>query len=383
MRFGSGHLAYCTNIHPAESWAETFAALSTHALDVRNRVLFSSNPQSFALGLRLSARAARELLEGEHLPEFKRWLDREHCYVFTINGFPCGDFHGTRVKENVFRPDWTTDERLDYTKRLFTILAEILPEGVDGSVSTLPGSHKTFGADETAIFARLEELAVFLDELSASSGRDLHLGLEPEPLGLFENTAETLAFFGRMLATSPDPARLLRRIGINYDACHFALEYEDARPSLDALVSAGLRISKIHLSSALALDPRDPTAVWKIAAFGEPVYSHQVVARGEDGTLRRHLDLPDALASLRMCEGAYAAEWRVHFHIPLDAEPAAPLRSTRGQVRDVLAWRRDHPDACRHFEIETYTWGVLPDDLQRPVVEQIAGEYQWVEENAK
>ena len=392
MRFGSGHLAYCTNIHPAESWAETFAALSIHALEVRNRVLefgirnseFGMEEEpAFALGLRLSAQAAGELLTGENLADFKRWLDRENCYVFTINGFPYGDFHGTRVKENVFRPDWTTDERLDYTKRLFTILAALLPEGVDGSVSTLPGSHKTFGADEAAMFARLDALAAFLEDLSTASGRDLHLGLEPEPLGHFENTAETLAFFERMKAASPDPDRLLRRIGINFDTCHFALQYEDVRVSLGTLVSAGLRISKIHLSSALALDPRDPAAVRKIAAFDEPVYSHQVVARGEDGTLRRHLDLPDALASLRTYEGSQADEWRVHFHIPLDAEPAAPLRSTRGQVRDVLAWRCDHPDACRHFEIETYTWGVLPDDLQRPVVEQLAGEYQWVEENAK
>lgn len=378
MQFGSGHLAYCTNIHPAESWEETFRALSTHALQVRDRVFSSSNPQSFALGLRLSARAARELLEGENLADFKRWLSQKNCYVFTINGFPYGDFHGTRVKENVFKPDWTTQERLDYTKQLFTILAEILPEGVDGSVSTLPGSHKTFGADETAIFARLEEIAVFLDDLSAQSGRDLHLGLEPEPLGHFENTTETLAFFERMKAVSPDPSRLLRRIGINFDTCHFALEYEFAATSLDALTAAGLRISKIHLSSALALDPRDTAAVEKIAGFDEPVYFHQVIARGEDNRLRRYLDLPDALASLRTIEGSYAEEWRVHFHIPLDAEPAPPLRSTRQQVRDVLAWRRDHPDACTHYEIETYTWGVLPDDLQRPVVEQIAGEYRWV-----
>ena len=390
MQFGSGHLAYCTNIHPAESWAETFQALSTHALQVRDRVIEcgmrnaecgTEEKGSFALGLRLSSRAARELLEGENLADFKRWLDRENCYVFTINGFPYGDFHGTRVKENVFKPDWTTRERLDYTKRLFTILAKILPEGVDGSVSTLPGSHKTFGADETAIFARLEELAVFLDHLSAQSGRDLHLGLEPEPLGYFENTTETLAFFDRMKAASPDPARLLRRIGINFDACHFALEYEFAAASLDTLTSAGLRISKIHLSSALTLDPRDAEAVRKIAGFDEPVYFHQVIARGEDNRLRRYLDLPDALASLRTCEGAYAEEWRVHFHIPLDAEPAPPLRSTRQQVRDVLAWRRDHPDACTHYEIETYTWGVLPEDLQRPVVDQIAGEYRWVLED--
>jgi hypothetical protein len=43
-----------------------------------------------------------------------------------------------------------------------------------------------------------------------------------------------------------------------------------------------------------------------------------------------------------------------------------------------LRWRKEHPLACLHYEIKTYTWGVLPDDLQRPVEEQIAGEYAWV-----
>lgn len=375
MRFGHGHLAYCTNIHPAESWEDTFRAISTHALEVRDQVAKAGEP--YAIGLRLSARAAKELLEGNRLEHFKTWLADENAYVFTINGFPYGDFHGTRVKENVFKPDWTTSERLDYTKQLFLILSEILPEGVDGSVSTLPGSHKTFGADEAAIFANLEALAAFLDELSEKSGRDLHLGLEPEPLGHFENTEETLAFFERMKTASPDPARLLRRLGINYDACHFALQYEDARTSLDALVAAGLRISKIHLSSAISLDPRHDEAVKAIGRFQEPVYFHQVIARSEDGALKRFIDLPDALSAHEP-----AVEWRVHFHIPLDADPSAPLGSTRQQVIDVLSWRRDHPEGCTHYEIETYTWGVLPEAMQRPVVEQIAAEYRWVEANA-
>jgi sugar phosphate isomerase/epimerase len=376
MRFGSGHLAYCTNIHPAESWEETFQALSTHAMAVRDSV--GSREEPYAIGLRLSSRASIELLEGTRLADFKRWLDEENAYVFTINGFPYGDFHGTRVKENVFKPDWTTKDRLDYTQRLFTILAAILPQGVDGSVSTLPGSHKTFHAEEAPIFANLEAMAVFLDDLSEKSKRDFHLGLEPEPLGHFENTAETLAFFERLKAASPDPARILRRIGINYDACHFALQYEEAGTSLDSLIAAGLRISKIHLSSAVALDPRNPSAVEALAGFDEPIYFHQVLARSSDESIRRFVDLPDALAALRDGNGGDAEEWRVHFHIPLDAEPEPPLASTRQQVMDVLAWRRDHPDACTHYEIETYTWGVLPNALHRPVVDQIAAEYRWV-----
>ena len=387
MKFHASHLSYCTNIHPAETWAETSAMLRTHVLAVRDRLRAAGSlgaEEAFAIGLRLSAVAARELLAGTNLEEFKSWLEETNTYVFTINGFPYGSFHGTRVKEQVFKPDWTERARLDYTKDLFKILAVIARPGTGASVSTLPGSHKTFAADETVIIRHLIELAGWLDTLTAETGHDFHLGLEPEPLGHFENTVETLAFFERLHADAPDPEIIRRRIGVNYDACHFALEYDTARESLDALTAAGIRISKIHLSSALALDPRDPAALAAIRAFDEPVYFHQVLLRPAEGSISRFIDLPaffEAITTEAIDPAAFE-EMRVHFHIPLDAEPAAPLRSTRDQTREVLAWKKVHPSACPHYEIETYTWGVLPEGLQRPVEEQIAGEYAWVLGNA-
>lgn len=366
------HLAYCTNIHPAETWEETLNALQEHTLKVRDRVVDSGTP--YAIGLRLSALAARELLEGDHLPAFRDWLARENCYVFTINGFPYGAFHGTRVKENVYRPDWSTQDRLTYTCQLFEILAQLAPAGREGSVSTLPGSFKAFQADEALLFANLEACARHLDALSESSGLDLHLGLEPEPLGHFENTEDTLAFFERFLAQSSERDLLLRRVGINYDTCHFAVEFDNCHQSLDAFRSAGLRISKVHLSNALAFDLDDPAAVEAIRRFDEPVYLHQLIANRKP--LLRFPDLPEvrptALDNLPA-----GTEARVHFHIPLYSEPATPLRSTKSHVRDLLAYRREHPDFCSHFEIETYTWGVLPAELQKPIVDQIAEEYRW------
>jgi sugar phosphate isomerase/epimerase len=387
MKFHRSHLSYCTNIHPAETWAETSLMLKTHVLGVRNRLRSEGMlglEEAFAIGLRLSAVAARELLQGDHLAEFKDWLEETNTYVFTINGFPYGSFHGTRVKEQVFKPDWTEQARVDYTKDLFRILAAIARPGTGASVSTLPGSHKTFHADEAPIRGNLIELATWLENLASETGHDFHLGLEPEPLGHFENTGETLAFFERLHATAPDSEVLRRRIGVNYDACHFALEYDPARTSLDALAAAGIRISKIHLSSALALDPRDPSALAGIRAFDEPVYFHQVLLRDGSGAVTRFPDLAlffDAVER-NAIDPAGFVEMRVHFHIPLDAEPAEPLRSTRGQTREVLAWRNDHPEACQHYEIETYTWSVLPGNLQRPVEAQIAGEYEWVLANA-
>ena len=370
------HLAYCTNIHPAETWAETFHVLKTDVLAVRDRV---SGDEKFAIGLRLSAQAAQELLEENRLDEFASWLESENCYVFTINGFPYGAFHGTRVKEKVYQPDWTKLARLVYTEQLFTIIDRLCPEESGGSVSTLPGSFKEFEADEKLIFENLYSLALTIEHLSMKSGKDLHLGLEPEPLGHFENTEETLAFFERFFAWADkkdvDPAPIRKHIGINYDTCHFALEFDDCHQSLNALTEAGLRISKIHLSNALSFDPQNEEALTAIQQFNEPTYLHQVILNTDP--LTRFKDLPE------FTEPTTATEGRIHFHVPLYSEPLAPLASTLDHAEAALHYLKDHPQACPHLEIETYTWGVLPDQLQKPLTDQISSEYQWVFETAR
>ena len=372
------HLAYCTNIHPAESWEETLRVLKTHTLKVRDQVCPTDS--AYAIGLRLSARAASELLEGDHLSQFKSWLEHEHCYVFTINGFPYGSFHGTRVKEKVYQPDWSSDERLHYTNDLFSIIAQLVPEGVDGSVSTLPGSFKDFNADENAIFTNLEACARHVEKLSIQHQRDLHLGLEPEPLGHFENTEETLGFFDRFLENVSDPELIKRRIGINYDTCHFALEFDDCMSSLDALRAAGLRISKVHLSSALEFNPSSQDAMKAIAAFDEPTYLHQVIVSYANQGLTRFKDLPDFLSSTMVSAppSESSSTARIHFHIPLYADPSQPLRSTQSHAIEAIKYLKSNPDFCSHFEIETYTWAVLPGELKIPIEEQIAREYNWV-----
>ncbi len=375
-------LAYCTNIHPAESWEETFAALRTTALQVRD-MLYITCPQAesllrpFPIAPRLSARAAVELRNGDHLSQFRDWLQAEECEVFTINGFPFGAFHGTRVKEMVYRPDWTDPARYAYTLDLFHILAELLPTGKEGSVSTLPGSFKAFAADDALIVQNLINIAHEIEHLSIKSGHDLHLGLEPEPLGHFENTIETLAFFERLFSAAGESAELVRRrIGVNYDTCHFALEFDDCLESLSLLRAAGIRISKVHLSAAIEIDPHDESAIAALQSFAEPTYLHQVLLLSANGSIRRFADLPDFFAAQPASAEENVA--RVHFHIPLDTRPAPPLHTTQDHARDLLAYWVMNPDFCQHFEIETYTWGVLPDQMQRPLAEHIAAEYRWV-----
>src|ERR1043166_618152 len=296
MKLNHGlHLAYCTNIHRGETWAETFESLKRNTLRVRDRVCPN---QPYAIGLRLSNQAARELTDRTTLLEFQRWLNQNRCYVFTINGFPYGQFHGTRVKEQVYAPDWTTQERLDYTKLLIDLLAQILPAGIEGSVSTLPCGFKmliTTSEELKMIRDNLWRCVEHIARVSAQTGRKLHLGLEPEPLCLLETTGEVAQFFDRMRAEHRNDPRLTEHLGVNYDTCHLAVEFEEPRNAIPFLQQHGIKLSKFHLSSALTLRPTRE-ARQALAAFADDVYLHQVIVRHADGSRVVYLDLDDALA---------------------------------------------------------------------------------------
>ena len=295
MKLNHGlHLAYCTNIHRGESWAQTFDALRTHTLAVRDRV---SPGQPYAIGLRLGADAARELSDAPTLTAFRHWLDRENCYVFTINGFPYGKFHGTRVKEQVYAPDWTTDERVDYTNLLFDLLAQIVPEGVEGSVSTVPGSFKEFITSSAQVQAMRDNVWRCVEHIatvSRETGKKLHLGLEPEPLCFLETSSETATFFDQMRDEHPGDSRLRDHLGVNYDTCHLAVEYERSANVLQRFREHDIRISKLHFSSALKVKA-DPETREALRLFLDEVYFHQVIARDADGALTRYRDLDAAL----------------------------------------------------------------------------------------
>ncbi len=378
MKLSSGlHLAYCTNIHRGETWDQTFDSLKRYALAVRRQVC-PSDP--YAIGLRLGQAAAQELSCPETLASFRRWLDQERCYVFTINGFPYGNFHGSRVKEGVYRPDWTTVERLEYTKTLFDLLAELVTEEVEGSVSTVPVSFKDFIADDRDVAEagrRLWQCVDHIERCQSRSGRRLHLDLEPEPLCWLETSEETVRFFERMERLRPGDSRLYEFLGVNYDCCHLAVEFERPEVALDRFRDRRIRIGKIHLSSALKLVPTRE-ALEALKAFADDVWLHQVVERLADGRLRRYRDLPEALAVNVAEIGESVEEWRVHFHLPLHASPTGQFEDTTDHLRGSLDYLRDHPGLCSLLEMETYTWEMLPPELKsREVVDQLVEEYRW------
>lgn len=373
------HLAYSTNIHRGGTWPETLDSLQKYTLAVRKQVC----PDDwFGIGLRLSAEAARELSDKKSFLEFQRWLEKNSCYVFTINGFPYGQFHGERLKEKVYLPDWTSSGRLDYTNLLFDLLVGLLPAGVEGSVSTLPGSFKEFiksDAREKVIRQNLWRCLDHLARLNEKSDRTLHLGLEPEPLCYLENSAETISFFNRMRADRKNDRRVDEFLGVNYDCCHFAVEFEEPQAALAAFQDANIRISKIHLSSALkTVATQEARAA--LARFSDDIYLHQVVSRDGGGKLKFFRDLPDALNdhSELKAQNLKLPEWRVHFHVPLYAPATPPLQNTNDHLTGLLDFLGRQPALCSHLEMETYTWEVLPPELKsRDVVAQLVAEYRW------
>jgi sugar phosphate isomerase/epimerase len=392
---GGPHLTYCTNIHPGESWAEVRANLERHVTRVKAAV---APARPFGVGLRLSAQAAAALARPAALDAFRAFLDDQGLYVFTINGFPYGPFHGTRVKDEVYLPDWLDDERLAYSDRLAELLAALLPEdaGLEGTVSTVPGAFKgRVGgpADEARMADLMIRHAAGLHRLRERTGRTVSLALEPEPCCHLETLDETVRFFegrlfaapavaafGRLagLAGGEREAALRRHLGVCFDACHMAVEFEDAGAGLRALARAGIRVGKIQVSAGLrvGMDPADRALVDALRPFAEGVYLHQVVER-RDGRLTRYLDLPDALEAAAR-DGRGSREWRIHFHVPLFREELGPFASTQDYLRGVLALLRLEAHSP-HLEVETYTWDVLPEEYRREdIAAAVARELRWV-----
>jgi len=371
------HIAYSTNIHPAETWEETFDALNKFTLRVRDEI---SEGKRFGIGLRLSATAARQLKEDGNLSQFKRWLEANNCYVFTINGFPYGEFHSERVKENVFLPDWSSVERVEYTNLLFNILSEILPDDCEGSVSTMPVSFKGFEPGVERISRSMENLykcVEYIDRLSCKRKQKLHLGIEPEPLGYIETTDEFVRFFNLLKEIFPNDERINRYIGINYDCCHFAVEFEEAKDSFKLLLESGIKISKIHLSNAISVIPDNET-IYTLKSYCEKRYLHQTIMKIRNGHLIKLKDLDYAIKIALETPDLDSEEWRIHFHIPIYSKPELPIRDTSFQIKSVMDELKKNPKLCSHFEIETYTFGVLPQGLKnKDVVNQIVNEYRF------
>lgn len=395
----AGHLTYCTNIHAGESWQDHFAALKNNFPFIKERL---SPHHPMGIGLRLSNEASVELIKKENLHGFKTWLKEQDAYVFTMNGFPYGSFHHQIVKDQVHTPDWITNERVEYTLRLFHILTALIPEGMDGGVSTSPLSYRlwftTHEQLSEARYAATKNMIGIIENLvriHQSTGKLLHLDIEPEPDGLLETGTEFIEWFENELLPAGIPVikskfdvsgqqaehLIKEHLRLCYDVCHFAIGYENHQSIVDRLIKSGIKVGKIQISAALKarmdLSENEVAGIKQnFEKFNEPVYLHQVVAKTASGKLLRYPDLP---AALEAKEKAVISEWRAHFHVPVFAETFDLLSSTHDEINEVLSIQRKQP-FTNHLEVETYTWEVLPENLRLPLRDSIIRELQWVKE---
>ncbi len=387
-----GQLTYCTNIHAGETWADIMEGMRRHLPDIKRDV---SPDAPLGVGLRLSAAAAETLRDGAIFADFEKFLKDGDYYIFTLNGFPYGNFHGSRVKEGAYKPDWTQQSRLDYTNTMADHLARWLPVGMEGSVSTVPGTFKPWaqGDDGDEVVAKITENLIrhvaHLVKLREETGKLINLALEPEPFCLIETIEETVHLFEDHLYSAAAAARLseltglpetaasaaLREhLGVCYDVCHAAVEFEDPQSSLDALRNAGIKISKLQLSSAVRIPSVDGNTANLLKPLDEPVYMHQVI-ESRNGDLTRHADVPIAIKTI---DQAHGAEWRIHFHVPIFLEEMEHLATTQQFLKDVLAIHAKNP-VTRQLEVETYTWDVLPENQRADGLSAaIARELNWV-----
>ncbi|GAA4403678.1 metabolite traffic protein EboE [Nibrella viscosa] len=398
MKTSLGHLSYCTNIHAGEHWSDHFMALQRALPGIKQQL---SPGAPFGLGLRLSDVASQELCYDERLKEFKQWLADNNLYVFTMNGFPFGGFHRVRVKDEVHKPDWTTEDRVQYTIRLFRLLADLLPAGMAGGVSTSPLSYRhwfnwadrwerdrIYEATTQSLMDVVEELV----RIRQGKGVSMHLDIEPEPDGVLETADEFIDWFNQYLRpigierlnaifgmTVDEAEEALREhVQLCYDVCHFAVGFERPDEVLDKLKKNKLRVGKIQISAALkATFPPDKEGRellrQEFTRFNEPTYLHQVVATNAAGELSRYPDLPEALAAF----GPAHAEWRSHFHVPIFVSDYGRLQSTQSDIAEVLRLQKEQP-FTEQLEAETYTWEVLPEGLKMPINDSIVRELKWV-----
>jgi hypothetical protein len=389
---GLGHLTYSTLVHPGDTWEDMWTSLTTYVPQVKQCV---APNEPFGVSLRLSAESARTLatspVERDRLRSF---LVDNDLYLYTVNAFPYGPFKGRVVKEQVYEPDWRSEERTRYTIDVADVLADVVEEGASPSIQSSPLGFKpnVTGPDVVVSYTdHVLRVAAHLVGLERETGRTVTLALEPEPYCFLETTEETVAYFEQHLYSGEAAAEfarlaripiseahsaLRRHVGIVFDICHQAVEYESIPEALQRLVDAGIPIFKLQEAAALHVPTVTEDAVEVLTRYAETIYLTQTFERADDGSITRFLSLDDALAD--WARNPRPCEWRVHIHVPVFLDDLGAFRTTRSAIADALAFHRQSP-LSRQLEIETYTWDMLPDDLKTgDIVEYVCRELEWV-----
>ena len=202
------------------------------------------------------------------------------------------------VKEQVYEPDWRSEERTRYTINVADMLADVAPDDIAPSIQTAPLGFKprVTGTDVVASYTEhVLRVVAHSSTLEARTGRTVSSALEPEPFCFLETTDETVDYFTRapLLRRSGREARraravfpiaeahgaLRRHLGVVFDICHQAVEYEDIAESLQKLADAGIPIFKLQEAAALHVPEVTQAAVDTLKRYAKTIYLTQTIGR--------------------------------------------------------------------------------------------------------
>jgi hypothetical protein len=388
---GLGHLTYSTLVHPGDTWDDMWASLTTYVPKVQKRVCPTA---PFGVSLRLSNASATTLVNSKaERDKLKKFLADNNMYLYTVNAFPYGPFKNQIVKEQVYEPDWRSEERTQYTINVATILADVVPPEIQPSIQSAPLGFKPNVTGPNVVASYTEHVmrvAARLIDLENRTGRTVTLALEPEPFCFLETTDETVDYFTNHLYTGKSAEMLAkfanipvadaigaqrRFIGTVFDICHQAVVYEDISASLQKLVDAGIPIFKLQEAAAMRVPNVTQKIVDTLRRYAKTIYLTQTVEK-KDGKLNRFLNLEDAFVAWEKDPGP--REWRTHFHVPVFLDDLGEFGTTRFAIEDALKFHKRRP-LSRQLEIETYTWDVLPEHLKTgDIVDYVCRELEWV-----
>jgi hypothetical protein len=388
---GLGHLTYSTLVHPADDWEQLYNSLVTYLPKVKERI---AGNRAFGVCLRLSANTAQTLAgSAAERDKLKKFLADNNMYVYTVNAFPYGAFKGTVVKEQVYEPDWRSEERTRYTINVADVLADVGAPGMALSIQSAPLGFKPRVTGDDVVKSYTDHVlrvVAHLIALQARTGRTVQLALEPEPYCFLETTDETIDYFTHHLYSGAAVEKLAklahlpiseanealrRHLGIVYDICHQAVEYENISESLQKLVDAGIPIFKLQEAAALHIPEVTQGVVDTLKRYAKTIYLTQTLEK-KDGKITKFLNVDDAISAFEKNPGP--REWRTHIHVPVFLDDLGQFRTTRFAIEDALRFHKQKP-LSPHLEVETYTWDMLPDSLKSgDIVDYICRELDWV-----
>ena len=363
----TGHLAYCTNIHRGETWRETFDSLKTHTLAVRDRVCPRA-PVRHRPALEPSGR--RRIIRSENTFGIstlarKKFLLRFHHQRISLRPVSRRARQGAGLScpTGLRRSGWLTPICFLICWRNCcppASKAASAPCPARSRNSSRPANRKKSSAKTSGAASNTSRASVKNPNANCISDSNLNR------LCLLENSAETIQFFEQLRAEHKNDPRLDEFLGVNYDCCHFAVEFEEPLATLNSLHDSRHQ-NQQNPFEFRAQSPAHPGGARReLQKFADKVYLHQVVARDANGRLKFFRDLPDALAdnSKLKIKNSKLPEWRIHFHVPLHAPAAPPFENTNDHLLGMLDWLAENPKLCPHLEMETYTWEVLPPELK-------------------